>query len=258
LATKDSIFFTREYYQTFFQEVDTINAVALGWVFPKEIDSINAKKINIVQQPFGSGDFILSTFPEAFTNYFILKENNREYTGNLFSYLDHGQTLLIDNHYKTGKSFHTSPMYIFLNTKELKWAYYMALIGALVYVLFEGKRKQRAIPVKVPLKNQTLAFTRTIANMYFESGQTHTIAQHCIENFKDYIRTHHYVPTNHVDDAFFQAVALRTQHEKEEVESLFNYFDQLEKKPQLSNEQIKILNQKIEAFKKRAYGKSRT
>ncbi len=86
-------------------------------------------------------------------------------------------------------------MYIFLNRKELKWAYYIALIGCLLYILFEGKRKQRAIAVITPLKNQTLSFVRTIANMYYEKGESTEIAQHKIDYFLEYIRTRFYLQT---------------------------------------------------------------
>ena len=125
----------------------------------------------------------MTSFPKAFTNYFILKDNNQEYTAGLLSYLDTERPIYMDNFHKSGKSFYTSPMYLFLNTKEFKWAYYLVLIGALIYIIFEGKRKQRAIPIVPPVKNQTVAFTRTIADMYFEKGELHLITKHKIDYF---------------------------------------------------------------------------
>ncbi|WAC03229.1 hypothetical protein N7U66_06550 [Lacinutrix neustonica] len=144
---------------------------------------INDSYTNIIKHPFGDGEIILSTFPQAFTNYFILEEPNNEYTAGVLSYLNPSKQIYLDNHYKRGKKISTSPLYVFFKAKQLKWAYYMSLIAVLFYVLFEGKRKQRAVPVVEPLQNQTLAFTRTIANMYYENGKHIDLAQHKIEHF---------------------------------------------------------------------------
>lgn len=171
LKPKESYTFGKDSYATYFSKVDTLNTKIVGIVdYYSQDGSEQKENFNAIKQPFGKGEIILSTFPKAFTNYFVLEGNNSDYTAGLLSYIDGSKNIYMDNHYKSGKSFYKSPMYIFLNTKEFKWAYYIVLIGTLFYVIFEGKRKQRAIHVVVPLKNQTLAFTRTIADMYFEKG----------------------------------------------------------------------------------------
>lgn len=146
-------------------------------------------------------------------------------------------------------------MYIFLNTKEFKWAYYLVLFGALLYVVFEGKRKQRAIPVVMPLQNQTLAFTRTIADMYFEKGEQKSIIEHKIAYFLEYIRTHFYLNTLKQDDVFYQHLAMRSNHSKEEIIALFSYIDQLNASTEPTDDALKKLNSLIEKFKAKAHGK---
>lgn len=243
--------FEKDYYTPIFSKIDTINTVVLGEVQ----GSGNTKKINVVSQPFGKGYVTLSAFPKAFTNYFILKDDNKEYTAGLLSYLNAKGKIYMDNHYRAGKTFYTSPMYIFLNTKEFKWAYYIALIGVLFYVIFEGKRKQRPIPVVVPLKNQTLAFTRTIADMYFENGQQKELVNHKISYFFDYIRNKFYLNTSTIDAAFLTNLAARSNNAIEDVKDLFNLMDRLTKKDAVSNIELQNFNKKIERFKAIADGK---
>jgi len=247
--------FSKDNYATYFNEVDTLKARGIGQVdYVSQDGSEQHNNLNIIRQPFGEGQIILSVFPKAFTNYFILEGNNKDYTAGLLSYIDGSKSIYMDNHYKSGKSFYTSPMYIFLNTKEFKWAYYIALIGVLFYVLFEGKRKQRAIPVIVPLKNQTLAFTRTIADMYFEKGEQKSITDHKIDYFLEYIRSHFHLGTLKQDDEFFRNLAARTNHSFDEIKDLFSFMEKLKIRSVITNSDLKKLNTLIEKFKLTAHG----
>ena len=248
--------FSKDNYSNFFKTIDTLNTTIIGVVNNSEDSlAVEKKHFDAIRQDFGSGEIILSTFPKAFTNYFILKDDNRDYTAGLLSYIDASRPIFIDNHYKAGKKFYTSPMYIFLNTKEFKWAYYLVLIGALVYVLFEGKRKQRAIPIVTPLKNQTLAFTRTIADMYYEKGQRKPIAEHKIEQFLEYIRSHFYMETVDREEEFYRNLASRSSHTLEEIKKLFSFLDSIRNRNEISDADLQKLNTSIEKFKHKADGK---
>ena len=258
LGNNEEFTFEKDSYTSYFS-LDSIPSpiTVLGTVSAKN-DSLSAKgqsiNYNVIRKKYGEGEIILSTFPKAFTNYFILKDPNKAYTAGLLSYWDESRTLYLDNHYKAGKSIYTSPMYIFLNIREFKWAYYLALLGVVLYVVFEGKRKQRAIPVIEPLKNQTLAFTRTIADMYYESGETKAIAKHKIDYFLDYVRNHFYFQSIESHEDFYQNLASRSAHEVEEVEHLFKYLSQIESKETITDTELQKLNSLIEKFKKKAHG----
>ena len=249
--------FTKDYYTPSFDRLDTLRTTVLGQVYTSA-DSTGTltKHANIIKQPFGDGEIILSSFPKAFTNYFMLKEDNNEYTLGLLSYLDRNRTIYMDNFHKSGKSFYTSPMYLFLNTEEFKWAYYLILIGAIVYIVFEGKRKQRAIPVVPPVKNQTLAFTRTIADMYFEKGELHLITKHKIDYFLEYLRSKLHITTQDLDDeTFLRNLSMRSNSTLEEVKNLMGTISKLKVKQHITEEELKHLNKKIEAFKANVDGK---
>nr|WP_321413865.1 DUF4350 domain-containing protein [uncultured Allomuricauda sp.] len=249
--------FTKDYYTPSFDRLDTLRTTVLGQVYTNA-DSTGAqtKHANTIRQPFGKGEIVLSSFPKAFTNYFMLKDSNSQYTAGLLSYLDRSETIYMDNFHKSGKSFYTSPMYLFLNTEEFKWAYYLILIGAIVYIIFEGKRKQRAIPVVHPVKNQTLAFTRTIADMYFEKKELPLITKHKIDYFLEYLRSRLHVTTQDLEDeTFLRNLALRSNSASEEVKNLMGLITKLRAKQHITEEELKNLNKKIEAFKANVDGK---
>tara|TARA_R110002049_G_scaffold150790_2_gene314013 strand:- start:12782 stop:13993 length:1212 start_codon:yes stop_codon:yes gene_type:complete len=254
LKTEHPVVFSKDFNVPYFDEIDTLTTTVLGII--DNFETITVKNANIIKQTYGKGTVILCLFPKVFTNYFILEnEVNTNYTASLLSYVDDTKNIYVDNHHKTGKTFYTSPMRIFLSAKELKWAYYIALIGALLYVFFEGKRKQRAIPIVTPLQNQTLAFTRTIADMYYEKNRQKEIIEHRINFFMDYVRSKFHVNTLEKNDDFYNNIASRSFHTKEEVKQLFIYLEQITKESKITNEDLKKLNTTIEEFKVKANGR---
>ena len=129
------------------------------------------------------------------------------------------------------------------------------LIGTLFYVIFEGKRKQRAIPVVTPLTNQTLAFTRTIANMYFENKQQKELVEHKVAYFLEYIRTRLHLPTLDRDETFYRNLAARSNNSVDDVKNLFSLIDRLTKQQKVSDAELGHLNERIEEFKAKIDGK---
>ena len=132
----------------------------------------------------------------------------------------------------------------------MKWAYYTVIIGTLLWVFFEGKRKQRAIPIIKPLPNQTLAFTKTIAGMYFEKGDHKSIATHQINHFMEHIRSEWGIPTATRNSDFIQRLASKTDHPVQETKRLIDYITAIEQRKQITQEELLKLNTLIEAFKK--------
>ncbi|SDX86222.1 protein of unknown function [Lutibacter oricola] len=249
--------FDRFFSNTVFDEFDAENTTVLGiTAFLDKNDNRTDQGINFIKFKHGDGNFYLHTFPEVFTNYNILKGNNHQHAANVLSYLDTEKDILWDAYYKTGKSKITSPLHYLLSSKQLKWAYYMALIGVLFFIVFNGKRTQRIIPIITPLKNQTLAFTRTISNMYFEKSEHKNIAEHKINYLLEFIRTKLHIPTTQIDDTFYNYVAQRSGYDYDKVVQLFKFCDEIHMRNQISENDLVKLNRMIENFKNTIqYGK---
>ncbi|MBG6129101.1 hypothetical protein IWQ47_000207 [Aquimarina sp. EL_43] len=253
LKTQLPFLYDQDIYNPYFNELDTINATILG-VTQLYNDTLKVKdpKVNYIQQSFGKGKILLHTFPEAFGNYFMLTDKNYQYTQNLLAYINPNQKILWDNYYKSGKTFYTSPLFLLLNNRYLKWAYYFVLIGVVLFVIFEGKRKQRSIPIIEPLKNQTLSFTKTISGMYFEKGKHKEIATKQNLLFLDYVRNVLRIPTNELNEKTIIDIAARSNNSIEDTKILFKYFDELNKKVKIEKEDLLKLYELISIFKSRS------
>ena len=249
--------FDRDFNNQIFQKVDTTNTIVLGITgYLDESGNRVEEGINFIKLKHGEGAFYLHTFPEAFTNYSILEDDFRLHTEQLLSYINTDNRILWDTYYKNGKDRIASPMHYVLTHPSLKWAYYTMLIGVFFFIIFEGKRKQRAIKIIEPLKNQTLAFTRTIAGMYFETEDHKVIAEEKITYFLEYIRNRLHIPTATINLSFYKFVAQRSQNSLEETISLFQLFDQIHAKNTITEHELMELNKRIENFKNTVeYGK---
>jgi len=235
-----------------FKKIDTTKATILG---QSGYVAANGERtdsgINFIKYPYGKGHFYFHTFPDAFTNYQLLTAPNEQYAAGVLSYLNHpSDTLFWDSYYKTGKSRISSPMHYIIHEKSLKWAYLFTIIGVLFYILFEGKRKQRSIPVITPLKNQTLAFTRTVANMYYEKQEHKSIAIHQIQYLLEFIRNKWRIPTHTFDEKFITDVAANSGKNKESIQQLFHYIEYIHNQNELTASGLEQLNKMIENFKK--------
>ena len=234
-----------------FSEIDSLKTTILGKLIIKDAAAVEeASGVNFIKYKHGKGQFYFHTFPLVFTNYALLKDNNHQYVASALSYIDASKPIFYDGYYKTGKTKITSPMHYILSSDNLRWAYYTALIGVLFFVVFKGKRTQRIIPIITPLKNQTLAFTRTIANMYFEKSEHKNIAEHKINYFLEYIRGQLHVPTTSINDEFYNFVALRSGNTLEDVQQLFKEIQTIQESLAISKEQLIKLNTLIEGFRK--------
>lgn len=246
----------RETYNTIFHPTDSVLPEVLGTsVLAQNSPEENLSGVNFLRESFGKGEIYLHSTPKAFSNYFLLHRQNAAYAARALGYIPKEKTLFWDQYYKTGKSFNTSPLFILLNNPQLKWAYYFVLIGTILFVFFEGKRKQRSIPVVAPLQNQTYNFTRTISGLYLDRKDYKAIATKKIALFLDYVRSKFRISTDKKNDEFYQRLAALSGNSSQDVRDLWSQMERLEGVEQVTKEDILNLNKAITTFKTANDGK---
>ncbi len=259
LKAKNAYRLNKEFNVTYFEEVDTLNQKMLGLtqIFNDTL-KITRPNVNFIEAPFGEGKIFIHLQPQIFSNYVLLSEENKELAEKALSYIPEDSNLIWDNHYKSGKRINTSPLRAILTNRYLKWAYYIMLIGVVLYVLFQGKRKQRSIKIVTPLKNKTFEYTQTISGMYLDKKEHHKIALKQINLFFEFIRTRLRLPTEKVDNRFFKAVAARSGNTLEDTQAIFTMIEKIQyQNSELTTQaQLEELYNTISKFKKQTDGKS--
>jgi len=200
-----------------------------------------------VKVKHGLGNFYLHLQPIVFTNYHLLKKDNKKYAEAALSYLPN-DAIHFDSVNKIGSDLGSSPLRFILKTPALRWAWYLALFTLICFMIFNAKRRQRIVKTIKPNENTTVAFTKTIGNLYYETKEHDTIIAKKITYFLEYLRRTYFLDTQLLDDKFIKNLSLKSNKKQEDIKRLINLILQLKAKRHLEEADLLRLNKAIEAF----------
>lgn len=253
----DSILFEEFHLGVYFHWGDSIQVSTLGRIASTASSDTLGAKPNFVQIRKGKGIVTLHAFPEAFSNYFLLDKNNKVYTEQVLGTWDSGQPVFLDQYIKIGKNTNLSPLYLILSNKYLSAAYFTCWILLVLWVVFEGKRRQKAINVINPPQNKSLEFAKTIASMYLKQPNMTELGHLQIKLFWDYCRTHFLLQ---MEENKMDGIILFSEKSGVDLEltkATVMKLTELEKRENLGQEDIQHIHQTIEKFKsQQQYGRN--
>ncbi len=200
-----------------------------------------------IRMQYGSGFVYLHSVPWVFTNYNFLKNNNDRYVEGVLSHLASG-SIIWDEYYKAARNEFRSPLAFILSNAALWWAYVTALIGVLLFVVVEGKRKQRIIPVLPPLRNETLSFVDTLARLYFHHAHHKDVAVRMRVYFLEFVRRRYNMETEPLDEAFICTLSNKTGMVQDDVRRLVVALTTLDAQDNLATKELMLLNKHMEHF----------
>ncbi|MBD2714834.1 hypothetical protein KBK19_07290 [Microvirga sp. STR05] len=207
----------------------------------------------LVRMPHGRGHFYLCTVPLAFTNYFVLQPATSPFAFAALSYLPAGRTVWWDEYQKQGRHEEQTLLRVVLAHDALRWALYLVMLGSLLFVAFEARRRQRVIPVLRPLPNTTLLFTRTIASLYRQGTSHLPIAEKKVGLFLEHLRTRFHEPGLDLnDESARERLAQKAGVPRPEVDALVRRINYLLTAPQVTDAELLALNKALNEFRKMA------
>lgn len=223
-----------------FTELDSAKTTVLG---------VNDKgQANFIKYNMGKGALYLCANPKMFSNYSLLKPQGSQYAAYALSYLANPKQVMWDEYYTQGLEVMGSPMRVFLSNVYLRSAYYIAIFGLLIYVLYSLKRRQRIIPVIKPLKNTTVDFVNVVGQVYYERRDNLNIAHKKITYFLAQLRERYQLKTNKLDMEFAEALAQKTGMEVTATRELVNHMLYIANQTKLTDRELIDLNKRIEKF----------
>lgn len=247
---KNKYFLDQEIELRYFSKIDTASQTVLGFSgLYEDSEEVHIPRKNFLKIPWGEGSLFLHSQPEVFTNFFLLSGENAEYTANALSYINTDKTIYADNYYKSGIQTNQSILGILLKNRNFKTAYYLMLAGIFLFIIFEGKRKQRKIPVIKPLVNKTVEFTQTISGLYQNQKDYRSVAFSQIRLFLENLRNSYQITTDQVDSEFLENLSKRSGNSLEETKELFSYFEKIQNQKFISQSDLKELYTRIRTFK---------
>ncbi|MCT4588542.1 MAG: DUF4350 domain-containing protein [Carboxylicivirga sp.] len=230
----------------YFTSYDSIRTTVLG---------INSQgKTNFIKVRHNEGNIYINLNPQAFTNYNMLVDDNYEYAFKCLSYLPNQKTIW-DEHYKykylsgSGETVRTRSILSFvLDRTPLRMAWYLLLIGILIFFFFGSARRQRVVPIVKPPVNSTISFIQTIGRLYFSRRNHLDIARKRFQYLQEFIRSKYFINTSDIDDELIHQLADKTSIPARSIKQLFDMGNNLKRMKSISEEDLEQLNRRIEFF----------
>ncbi len=242
---KDSIKINRGLNQSYFTTLDTTTTTVLGY---HKLTSHDTIRVNFVKVDFKKkGSIFLHLQPATFTNYHLLKNENKKYAEATLSYIPDGAVYFASVN-RVGDELGDNELRFIMNQPPLRWAWQFGLVALLIFMIFNAKRRQRIVKVIKPLENTTIAFTKTIGNLYYESKNHNNLVDKKITYFLENIRRTYYLDTQVMDEKFVKNLAMKSGKDKEQIGRLFKLIAQLKGKKYCSEDDLLRINKNIEKF----------
>lgn len=205
---------------SYFTKTDSLTTDILGY------QSGETPRSNFIRVNYRNGQFLLHTQPSIFTNYYLLKDVSSDYAAGVLSYIPPDDNILWYTRDAITEQISNSQMRYILSQPALRSAWYLFLMGMLIFMLFNARRKQRIMPVIVPLANTTIAFTKTIANLYYQEGDFDTIIDKKIIYLLERLRTDHLIDTTVLDQDFARKLAQKSGKDPAMINNVINRINQ--------------------------------
>lgn len=210
---------------------------------------------NFILVFYGKGRIYIHSEPRAFSNYFLLQNNNFQYLQQAFNYMDAvPEHLFWDDYYnkhifREAGSDAQSGLSIILKEPAMAWAFWISLAMMSLYILFGSKRRQRIVPPIQFNQNTSVAFTETISRLYLEKKDNRNIAEKMITYFFEHVRNTYFLNTNQLNDDFISTLSRKSNIPLADTASLIKIVKGIQRSyQQVSDQQLLSLNTYIEKF----------
>ena len=237
------------YFVPFDQQVRSYDSSAT------QVLGYNEKKaVNFISIDHGQGKFIIHTSPAAFSNYFLLTGNNKEYLEKIFSYFNSSTTSVYwDNYYRARRSSddNFSIFNYFKKHLPLLYAFLVAIALLLLFLAFGGRRRQRFVPEKIPYANSTVSYTETIGRLYLQKKDNRNIALKMFTYFLEHVRANYFLNTQTLNNEFAEALSRKSGVPESRVNRLLEIMEETDKSDNISDIRLlEVHNMIQEYFKK--------
>ena len=220
----------------------------------QELGYNEESRTNFIAIDHGQGKFIIHIAPAAFSNYFLLTGNNKEYLEKAISYFKpETSSVYWDNYYRLrrGSDEDFSIVNFFKKHPSLYYAFLLTLAALLIFIAFAGKRRQRFVPERIPNTNSTVSYTETIGRLYLQKKDNRNIALKMFTYFLEHVRNSYYLNTQSLNNEFSEALSRKSGVPETKVNHLLQLMDDTDRSENVSDVRLlELHNLMQEYFKK--------
>jgi hypothetical protein len=240
-------------YGFFFVPFDN-NVISYDTSATQELGYNEHRRSNFIAIDHGKGKFIFHVAPAAFSNYFLLTGNNKEYLEKAFSYFKPETSAVYwDNYYRLRRSSdeNFSIVNFFKKHPALYYAFWLTLAALLIFIAFAGKRRQRFVPLSIPNINTTASYTETIGRLYLQRKDNRNIALKMFTYFLEYVRNSYYLNTQSLNNDFTETLSRKSGVPESKVKHLLQLMEEADRSDNVSDIRLLEIHNLIQEYLKK-------
>ncbi|WP_114791861.1 DUF4350 domain-containing protein [Niabella yanshanensis] len=207
---------------------------------------------NLIHLQKGNGHLYVHTSPIAFSNYFLLYDNNIQYFEKIFSLLSAATPAVIwDEYFKRphAKNNNKKQWFSFImKNNYFRAGVLTALALLLIYTLTEFRRRQRVIPVINSPTNDTLEFVKTMGLLYYERGDHGNLAQKMSAYFMEHVRSRYKIFAQTPDQDFVKELSYKSGVSESLIKDIVLQIGRITNAEVYSDTELIALQKNIESF----------
>ncbi|MFK8046237.1 MAG: DUF4350 domain-containing protein [Crocinitomicaceae bacterium] len=221
-------------------------------------------QINFVEIAYGGGTFFFHTNPYQFTNISFFRFDGFNYAEDLIHHLPYGKIQWdiynLGYHYVSGDSDsgdsnqstgnERSIFQFIFQHPPLIWAFAILCIAALLFAIFQGKRRQNIVSAIELKENSSLSYIETVSSLYLQERKHNKLVRLQKRCFIDFIGNHYYIRSQIIDDKYINSVSVKSGIESEKITAIFSELETLANQTEVTDMELIGIQQKIEHFYK--------
>ena len=176
----------------------------------------------------GKGHITYACVPLLFTNYAVVDEDEQhqktiDFTLRCLSSLKELPVVRTEAYCPAGaEEADQTPLRYIISQPPLRWALYTLMVGALLFLVFEGRRRQRVIPIEKAPENHSLEFINLVGSLYYHSKERRSLVVRKWTYFAEELRRTVHVDVTDAgeDDITLPTLARMTAIDEQEIRAL--------------------------------------
>ncbi len=171
----------------------------------------------------GKGYITFCSLPLLFTNYGIVDQDNATFSLRLLTLMKDLPVVRTEAYCpQTSDEVQQSPLRYAISQPPLRWALYTLMVGALLFLIFEGRRRQRVIPIEKAPENHSLEFIHLVGSLYYHSREHRSLGVRKGTYFSEELRRNIHLDVTDAseDDVTLPTLARLTTIDEQEIRTL--------------------------------------
>jgi len=232
------------------------------------LGSFDQDYVNYMRFQYGKGTIYLHSTPIVFTNYFMMSDTAMNYCRSALKFIGDGIVYWDEDNrtfdYKAQNHSHNydndsdpskpeeGPLEFILSEPSLRIAWYLLIFGALLYLMFGAKRKQRIIAPTENMENTSIEYAQVLSQMFMKQSDHKKLVLMKMDLFKAFLRERFNIRLpQHMkdeDEKLYKEISDKSNVRQDLVKDIFEQYKYLSAIVVVNTPEMLQFHNRIETF----------